>query len=165
MVTFPKVKGHTYALKKVSGLDINNVKLSDKDENTGQVRSSKVISGVIVVATKDGRHINSEPIDFLFYVADKAALKAEIDRVLAEDATTNLNYIDTLSVSDMSKLFFNKTTFNGDISKWDTSSITNMSSMFEGATSFNDDLSKWSVSKVTNMNSMFYDATAYFFSR
>ena len=46
----------------------------------------------------------------------------------------------------------------GDISNWDTSSVTDMSSLFQNATSFNQPLNKWNVSKVTNMSFMFYNA-------
>ena len=49
----------------------------------------------------------------------------------------------------------------GDISNWDTSSVTDMSSLFQNATSFNQPLNKWNVSKVTSMNAMFYRAPSF----
>ncbi len=70
-----------------------------------------------MVATLDSNSIKSEPIDFLFYVADKAELQAEITKAIkAHGNEVNLNYIDTSEVTDMSLLFQFKATFNEDIS-------------------------------------------------
>ncbi len=132
------------------------------DTTKKQVSSTIVVSGIIVVATFDGSSIDSDPIDFLFYVADKPALEAEIKNKLdADGATANLNYIDTSDITDMSLLFEANRTFNGDISKWDTSSVINMRGMFFAATAFNGDISKWDVSNVENMETMFNGATAF----
>ncbi|NME70897.1 BspA family leucine-rich repeat surface protein [Flammeovirga aprica] len=68
---------------------------------------------------------------------------------------------DLSSVTDMSSMFYETLSFNGNLSLWDVSSVTNMSSMFQGATAFNGDLSNWDVSSVTDMNSMFGGATAF----
>ena len=68
---------------------------------------------------------------------------------------------DVSNVSDMFTAFYQKTTFNGDISSWVTSSVTNMGNMFYGATSFNQDIGSWDVSNVTNMNVMFGFASAF----
>ncbi len=68
---------------------------------------------------------------------------------------------DVSSVTDMSYMFFYASAFNGDISKWDVSSVTNMSDMFAGADAFNGDISKWDVSSVTDMSYMFYYASAF----
>ncbi len=59
-ITFLKVAGHTYALKK----DVSGVSLDVSNKNTGEVRSTEVASGVIVVATKDGNTEESDPIEF-----------------------------------------------------------------------------------------------------
>ncbi len=159
VATFPKVEGHTYKLKQAA----SGVTLEVSDENTGQVSSTEAASGIIVVATKDGTSIDSNPIEFvLFYVANKTALQEEIKRAIKEHGSkVDLNYIDTSGVTDMSELFYNNATFNGDVSKWDVSKVTTMYRMFRGAIAFNGDVSKWDVSKVTNMRDMFRDAIAF----
>ena len=66
-----------------------------------------------------------------------------------------IGYWDTSSVTDMSTMFHNKTTFNDDISGWDVSNVNNMYGMFLYAYTFNQDIGNWNVSNVTNMQSMF----------
>jgi surface protein len=75
---------------------------------------------------------------------------------------------DTSLVEDMSgwtgsasQGFGDKSTFNGDISKWDTGKVTKMSWMFWQATSFNQDIGDWNTAQVTRMNSMFSIASAF----
>ena len=67
----------------------------------------------------------------------------------------------TTGVTDMSSLFKDASSFNGNISSWDTVQATTMSSMFQGATSFNQDISKWYTGSITSMQSMFDSATAF----
>ena len=61
----------------------------------------------------------------------------------------------------MSNMFFQATSFAGDLSNWDVSGVTLMQGMFMGAMSFDGDISKWDVSSVTDMDSMFYEALAF----
>jgi len=68
---------------------------------------------------------------------------------------------DVSRVTDMSKLFINKSVFNDDISKWDVSNVTDMSGMFSWALSFNQPLNNWNVSNVTNMEGMFGVAESF----
>ena len=75
--------------------------------------------------------------------------------------TGNFNHIDVGAVTNMQELFRDKSTFNGDISKWDVSKATNMSGMFNSASAFNQDIGAWNVSKVTNMSGMFNSASAF----
>ena len=62
---------------------------------------------------------------------------------------------DLSEVTDMSSMFDNARSFNGDISSWDVSEVTDMSAMFLDAQSFNGDISSWDVSQVANMSRMF----------
>ena len=75
--------------------------------------------------------------------------------------TTNAATSCTSDITNMSNLFGNNPTFNGDISHWDTSSVTDMSGMFSSALAFNRDISSWDTSSVTNMSSMFNQASAF----
>jgi surface protein len=65
----------------------------------------------------------------------------------------NLNHIEISQINDLSYLF-NKSKFNGDISKWNTSNVNNMSRMFYSSI-FNGDISNWDVSNVESMSEMF----------
>ena len=62
---------------------------------------------------------------------------------------------------DLSSMFKNCKSFNGDLSKWDVGKVTTMSHMFDGCAVFNGDLSKWNVSKVTWMDEMFFGCTSF----
>ena len=68
---------------------------------------------------------------------------------------------DLSGVTDMNRMFYGASFFNGDLSSWDVSSVTDMSSVFPGASSFNGDLSSWDVSSVTDMYSMFSGASSF----
>ena len=59
------------------------------------------------------------------------------------------------------KGFGDKSTFNGDISRWNTARVTNMNSMFSYASAFNQDIGSWNTAQVTDMNSMFQSASAF----
>ena len=108
---------------------------------------------------------------------DSAALKTAVDNCLAEDptgvaccnhgadcgaaGTVEMADWDVSPVTSMSELFYNKGSFNADISRWDTSSVTNMYGMFRGAGAFNQDIGAWDTSSVTTMKDMFVFAFAF----
>src|SRR6056297_1985760 len=83
--------------------------------------------------------------------------KRSVDQITSANAPTTC----TSGITNMSGLFSDETTFNGDISHWDVSSVINMVSMFSNAPSFNGDLNHWNVSAVTTMGYMFYEATSF----
>ena len=58
-------------------------------------------------------------------------------------------------VTDMSGLFYNRTTFTGDISNWNVTNVVNMSSMFKNSLTFNSDISTWNTISVSDMTAMF----------
>ena len=58
---------------------------------------------------------------------------------------------DLSRVTDMSYMFVDVSSFDGDISSWDVSKVTDMSYMFYNTPSFNGDLSAWDVSSLNNM--------------
>ena len=64
-------------------------------------------------------------------------------------------------VTDMSRLFYSKLSFNEDISLWNLSHVTDMSEMFHDAIAFDGNLSSWDVSSATSMRGMFFGATSF----
>ena len=73
----------------------------------------------------------------------------------------NLSAWNTSNVIDMAEMFRDASNFNGDISTWDVSNVISLRSMFEGSTNFNSDLSEWNTQNVTDMREMFFDASDF----
>jgi len=71
------------------------------------------------------------------------------------------NSIGIETVTNMSHMFADASSFNGDIGDWDTSNVTEMAAMFSGAESFNRDIGGWDTSNVTSMIGMFDDAHSF----
>ncbi len=76
-------------------------------------------------------------------------------------AVTATDAPDLSGVTNMSWMFQNATSFNGDIRNWNTEQVTDMQYMFSGASSFNSDIGGWNTAKVGSMGSMFSRATAF----
>ena len=72
-----------------------------------------------------------------------------------------INTWDTSLITDMNRLFKDKSTFNDDISNWDVSNVTNFQNMFMFAEAFNQPLNSWNVSNAINMSGMFVFAYAF----
>ena len=110
----------------------------------------KSIELVVANSTSDGQ----------FIPTTKAELQTAVDAWIADESSALTTYGDintwnTSNITDMSSLFYSKSTFNSDISNWDTSNVTTMEYMFQAAHNFNQPLNNWDVSNVTNMSGMF----------
>ncbi len=92
-------------------------------------------------------------------------LKDHVDRWIVNSSNTSCGEVigdwEVGRVTDLSWLFYHKSTFNADISNWNTASVTSMEGTFVGATSFNGDLSNWNTSNVTDLIAAFYEATSF----
>ncbi|BFP42069.1 hypothetical protein FGF1_29140 [Flavobacteriaceae bacterium GF1] len=75
--------------------------------------------------------------------------------------TTSFPTWNTTAVTDMSYMFNQASSFDGDIGSWNTGSVTSMAAMFTSATTFDWDIGSWNTGNVTNMASMFYRASAF----
>jgi len=95
-------------------------------------------------------------IDGIEYtVVDETTLRQMV--INDEDVTK----IVTTFVTDMSRLFYNKTLFNQDIGSWDTSNVISMSETFAYAEIFNQDIGHWDTSSVVTTSLMFLRAYAF----
>jgi surface protein len=86
------------------------------------------------------------------------------DQVAAEVTYGHISDWFTGDVTSMAQLFWNKASFNEDITGWDTSSVTTMLYMFMGASAFNQAIGAWDVSRVSvtdAMDYMFFNANAF----
>lgn len=78
------------------------------------------------------------------------------------DLTINaIDAPDLSGVTDMSRMFYQASSLNSDISGWDVGTVQNMTELFREAESFNQPLNSWNVNNVTNMSGMFELATAF----
>tara|TARA_X000001036_G_scaffold425639_1_gene452066 strand:- start:397 stop:1680 length:1284 start_codon:yes stop_codon:yes gene_type:complete len=73
----------------------------------------------------------------------------------------DITKVVTTKMTSLYFLFYEKKSFNQDISSWDVSNVTNMSGLFSWAKSFNQDISSWDVRNVTNMREMFIGAESF----
>jgi surface protein len=110
------------------------------------------------VVKNSSPHIEPTPISYTFDT--KEELQTGVNLWVSNNSSALETYGDintwtfSPTITDMSNLFDDKTTFNSDISNWDVSNVTTMSYMFRN-TPFNQDISSWNVSNVVNMSFMF----------
>lgn len=162
--------------------NLGNIKKSDR-ENLHEEKESQILlsplaakprtpylfsffdepSSIIYEQKSSGRTPTPPPTPTSYTFDTKEELQTGVNLWISNNASALSLYGDintwtfAPTLTDMSNLFENKTTFNSDISNWDVSSVTNMSRMFSGASSFNQPIGSWNVSNVTSMISMFRD--------
>ena len=68
---------------------------------------------------------------------------------------------DTSLITDMNHLFYNKISFDANISTWNTAKVTKMNSMFSQARAFNQRINEWNTSSVVTMEAMFRYAESF----
>ncbi|HEY7906009.1 MAG TPA: BspA family leucine-rich repeat surface protein, partial [Wenzhouxiangella sp.] len=71
--------------------------------------------------------------------------KRDATQINPDNATTTC----TSGITDMSGLFEDALTFNGDIRHWDTQAVTHMDALFKNAQAFDQDLGGWCVEGIT----------------
>ena len=102
----------------------------------------------------------SEASDMVYNAVDSPNLSnvTDMSRMFGDASSFNgdISDWDVSSVTDMSRMFY-FSSFNGDVSDWDVSSVTDMSYLFYSSP-FNGDVSDWDVSSVTDMSRMFYSS-------
>ncbi|MGI6394483.1 MAG: BspA family leucine-rich repeat surface protein [bacterium] len=95
------------------------------------------------------------------YLSKTKSLKHAFDYNYSLIGNKSFSEWDASNVADMSGMFENALSFNGDIGGWDVSNVADMSGMFENALLFNQDIGSWDVSSVTDMSSMFRYASSF----
>ncbi len=129
--------------------------------------SKKKVPATIVIQT-ELRTAPSGKAEAYYRPTTKSALQTIINEEKTRQATggnnnpsPNLNMIDTSAITDMSLLFRDDSTFNGDITQWNTSNVNTISYMFSKASVFNQNIGSWNTSKVTDMGGVFDKASAF----
>ena len=70
----------------------------------------------------------------------------------------DIEYWNTIYITSMNLLFWNKVNFNDNISDWNTSNVNTMKYTFCNAYLFNQPIGNWDISNVINMMYMFCGA-------
>jgi surface protein len=143
------------------------------DDYTGNVAMTYWLEGNEVEGTRYAACANAaigtvceaniNGTDHSLYVVDDASVDQAVSSGINHDGVTYTatlpNGIYTGNVTDMDQLFFNRSTFNGEIGYWDTSSVTSMEQTFANAQQFDQDISAWNTGNVTSMAGMFSATT------
>jgi surface protein len=77
----------------------------------------------------------------------------------ATSLNSGLGHWDVSSATNMSDMFANTASFNGDVSEWNVGLVRDFSGMFRQATAFDQDLGNWDITNATKMDDMFEGVT------
>lgn len=118
----------------------------------------RAVDDYAVYGARSSAHATYGPIESwdVSCITDMARLFAN-----RSSFTADLRHWDVSAVVDMRDMFSRARLFTSDLSRWQVGRVTDMSGMFEGATSFTCSLDAWDVSRVTTMESMFECATSF----
>ena len=134
----------TFATRQVNVIeDLNNPVYLDSNEITIKAKEWSEVGDV--------GYIN----DVLYTVVDREMLAGMLQN--GSDVTK----IATTKITNMSNLFYNKTSFNQNIGNWDVSNVISMYAMFWNAASFNQSIAHWDVSNVSDFINTFTRATNF----
>ena len=156
------VDGSTFnqALEELSG-DLSNIKsidfiVNNESEPTDYVLLSTSDSDFPIYATYNDGNVRIITIGNCFeFNSDCSGMFAKLEYVTFINFN---NYINTSSVTNMSKMFYWCSALTSlDLSSFNTSNVTDMSDMFHYCRFLTSlDLSSFNTSSVTNMSKMFY---------
>ena len=164
-ITIPTFPGETYSYK----VDWNNDGIYDTTTYTGNATHDYLIQDTVTIAIR-----GTFPRIFFDNGGDKEKIltieqwginpwtsmnNAFAGAVNLTSAGLDVPILD--SVSDISGMFFDASSFDDDISAWDVSNVKNMADMFHRAIAFNQDIGVWNVDSVTNMSGMFQAAYSF----
>lgn len=68
---------------------------------------------------------------------------------------------DLSNVTNMQDMFYDCTSFNGDVTNWDVSNVQDFNEMFGYCEVFNQPIENWNMSSATDLSYMFYEALAF----
>ncbi len=143
----------------------DGVSIPTVDSSSGVITvTTSTTAGTYLVygETGSGDILFAEYLSVTVSPTTNAQLKTAVNTGISNwGDTADLNYIITTAVTDMSTVFKNNTTFNGDISLWDTTAVTDMNNMFYLTILFDGDISGWDTGAVTNMMHTFYSAASF----
>ena len=147
----------------VSGTDLSRIAVSQNTSLTFKISPIYLDKNGVTVKCPTANVSDTAVINGKQYiVVDEQTLRTRVNN------GSDVSCVCTSKVTNMSLLFKDKSTFNGDISTWDTSNVVNMQKMFQSATSFigtstlsSDVLSYWDTSSVNDMSYMFSYAASF----